>query len=195
MRIHRTTKAAALAAVVTLALAACSSDGGGDAATQSGDTDRTVSAEAYMNTLCGELQTWLTSLQEGAQSISGQLAGAEAEQGRQVIGAYLDDAISATQEAAAALGEAGVPDVEGGAEAAQAAVDGLDQVEQVFTDARAAVEELPDDKAGFKAGATAIGTQIQSALADNPLTALEDNSALAEAESQAEACVALNAAT
>ncbi|MEX2276057.1 MAG: hypothetical protein WEA10_10915 [Actinomycetota bacterium] len=190
MRITRTSKVLTIAAVLALSLTACS--GSGD---DSGGDERTVSAETYMNTLCGELQTWLTALQEGGSVISDQLQGAEAEEAREVLGAYLDDAIQATQEAEAAIGEAGVPDVEGGAEAAQAAIAGLDAAEQIFVEARAAVDELPDDRAGFAAGTTEIGQQIQTALADNPLTEIEQNTALAEAEAQAESCVALNAAT
>ena len=75
-----------------------------------------------------------------------QISGADPAKARELLTGYLDDAIGATQEAAAAIGEAGAPEVDGGGTIAQAIIGVLGQVEQVFTAARDKVADLPDDR-------------------------------------------------
>jgi hypothetical protein len=188
MRTNRTTRTLAAVATVALLAGACNSgsDSGGGGG---GDTGQTVSAQTFVDTVCGELLTWITSLQDKGTAMQEQMAGVtDPAQVRDALVGYLDDAVSSTQQAAAAIGEAGAPDVENGEQISAAIIGVLDQVEQVFTDARQAATDLPNDPAGMQAGAAEISTQISTAFSENPLADIEENEELNEAASNSEQC-------
>ena len=192
MRITRTTRTLVAAVALTLLVGACNNggDGGGGGGSDTGsDTGtQTVSAETFVDAVCGELTTWITALQDKGETMQQQAAGASPAKARDLLTGYLDDAISATQEASAAIGEAGAPDVENGEQTSQAIIGVLDQVEQIFTGAREKVSQLPDDPAQFQAGAAEIGADISSAFAENPLAGVQEDAALSEAFANSEAC-------
>ena len=189
MRATGTIRALVIAVAAVVALGACSNGGGGGGS----EGEQTVSAQTFVDTVCGELSTWLTALQDGGDAMQEQIAGADPAKARELLTGYLDDAIGATQDAAAAIGEAGAPDVDGGGTIAQAIIGVLGRVEQVFTAARDKVADLPDDRAQFQAGVAEIGADITSAFSENPLGDLQENQALSEAAANSQACQEMNA--
>lgn len=142
---------------------ACGGDdegGGGDG----GGSSETVSAEAYAADVCGAMQDWITGIQERTQDIGSGLAEGDAEAGKQVLVDLLSEMSSSTGDLVTAVEGAGVPDVDGGEEAADSLVSAFQEVQGILEDAEADVEALPTDPQGFQQGAAELGPTIQEAL-------------------------------
>lgn len=155
---------AALGLTLLLAggLAACGGDDGGDGG--GGGSTETVSAETYAADVCGAMQDWVTGIQERTQDLGSGLTAGDTEGGKQVLVDLLSEMSGATGELVTAVEEAGVPDVEGGEEAADSLVSAFEDVQGILEDAEADVEALSDDPQEFQQGASQLGTTIQEAL-------------------------------
>lgn len=154
---------AALGLTLLLAggLAAC---GGDDDGGDGGGSSETVSAEAYAKDVCGAMQDWLTGIQERTQDLGSGISGDDAEAGKQLLVDLLGEMSSSTEDLVAAVEDAGVPDVDGGEEAADSLVSAFGEVQGILEDAQADIEELPSDPQGFQQGVAELGPTIQSAL-------------------------------
>jgi hypothetical protein len=158
-------RTAALGMTLLLAggLVACGGDdGGGDGG--NGGSSETVSPAAYAADVCGAMQEWVTGIQEGTQDLGSGLTAGDTEGGKQVLVDLLSEMSSSTGDLAAAVEDAGVPDVEGGEEAAESLVSAFEEIQQILEDAEADVEALSSDPQEFQQGATQLGTTIQDAL-------------------------------
>lgn len=125
----------------------------------------TVSPESYMTSLCTEMGDWLTGIRSSVKDLGNEITPTMTPaQGKDALGAFLDDVIGLTQEALDGVKAAGIPDAEGGEEIATKIQGAFEQAKKVFEDARAKVDELPtDDPAAFQGAATQLGTSIQDA--------------------------------
>lgn len=159
---------AALGLTLLLAggLVACGGDdedggGGGDGG---GGSSETVSAEAYAADVCGAMQDWITGIQERTQELGSGLSEGDAEAGKQFLVDLLSEMSSSTGELVSAVEDAGVPDVEGGEEAADSLVSAFEEVQEILEGAEADVEALSSDPQEFQQGAAELGPTIQQAL-------------------------------
>ena len=184
---------AALGLTLLLAggLVACGGDDGGGEEDAGGDggSAETVSAEAYASDVCGAMQDWITGIQEGTQDLGSGLAAGDAEGGKQVLSDLFAQMSSSTSELVTAVDEAGVPDVEGGEEAADKLVAAFEDIQGILEDAQADAEALSTDPQEFQQGATELGTTLQEALTSVG-DSLEDQTSdeLKEAFEAEEAC-------
>lgn len=142
-------------------LVAC---GGDDEGGDDGGSSETVSAEAYAADVCGAMQDWITGIQERTQDLGSGLSGGDADAGKQLLVDLLSEMSSSTGELVSAVEDAGVPDVDGGEEAADSLVSAFEEVQGILEDAQADVEDLPSDPQGFQQGAAELGPTIQQAL-------------------------------
>lgn len=158
---------AALGLTLLLAggLVACGGDeDGGGGGEDAGGSSETVSAEAYAADVCGAMQDWIAGIEERAQDIGSGLDGTDADAGKQALADLLSEMSNSTGDLVSAVEDAGVPDVEGGEDAADSLVTAFEEVQQILEDAQADVEELPSDVQGFQQGAAELGPTIQEAL-------------------------------
>ena len=161
----------ALAIVSLLAFAACND--GETTTTEAAPTTEssspattTSSPEEYVSTLCTEMQTWLTSLQEGQAEIQATVQpGASTEESQAALASFFDGAVAATEELVTSIQEAGAPDVEGGEEIAEELTSRFEEARTALEEARAEVDALPiDDPEAFRAAADELGASIQAQL-------------------------------
>lgn len=158
------TAALGLTLILAGGLVACGGgddDGGGG---EGGGSSETVSAEAYATKVCGAMQDWVTGIQERTQDLGSGLSPDDTEGGKQVLVDLLSEMSSATGDLVTAVEAAGVPDIEGGEEAADNLVSAFEEVQGILEDAEADVEALSDDPQEFQQGASQLGTTIQEAL-------------------------------
>lgn len=155
-------RTAALGLTLLLAggMAAC----GGDDEGGGGGSADTVSAEAYAADVCGAMQDWITGIQERTQEIGESFTSGDPEEGKQVLVDLMTEMSDATGQLASDVEDAGVPDVEGGEEAADTLVSAFEEIQGILEDAQADVEDLPSDPQGFQQGAQELGPTIQNAL-------------------------------
>lgn len=154
------TAALGLALLLAGGLVSCGGDDGGDV----GGSSESVTAEAYAADVCGAMQDWITGIQERTQDLGAGLSGGDAEAGKQVLVDLLSEMSSSTGELVSAVEDAGIPDVEGGEEAADSLVSAFEEVQGILEGAQADVEDLPTDPQGFQQGAAELGPTIQQAL-------------------------------
>ena len=162
----------AVLVVVPLVLGACSSGGGdngdgGDNGGDGGGTSQSVSAEDFASTVCTGLKTWLSDIQKGATDLAtGISSGSSPQQGKDVLTNYLDAVIDATETFVATIRSAGVPDVTGGSDAANALADAFERIETALQQAKESVQDLPTDSPqAFAAAAANLARSIQTNLA------------------------------
>lgn len=156
----------------------------------------TASADEYADGVCrsiggwyGEIDTASTSLVDEASTISDDPAA-----GKQLVLAFLDDAVGFTETLITDLEGAGVPDTESGPETADKLVSGIEDVRLLFQGARDDTEALPaDDPQALGTGLQDIGSALQeSATAvganfEEVLSSVDDPE-LAEAFETAQSC-------
>ncbi len=157
------TRTAALALTLLLGggLTACGGDDGGDGGGGSGES---VSAEAYAAEVCGAMKDWVSGVQERTQALTETFTSGDPEEGKQALSDLLGEMSSQTGDLVAAVEGAGVPDVEGGEEAADSLVAAFEEVQGILEDAQQDIEDLPTDPQGFSEGAAEIGPTLQEAL-------------------------------
>jgi hypothetical protein len=158
-----------------LLLTACSKSdnggGGGGTTTASGSTTtsappQTVTAEAFAASVCGGMNTYLSDIQTLSTDFSSSLdpTGSPQDQLNAVAG-YLDSVVAATDDLVTSMQAAGVPDVDGGQEAADALSSAFTAARDALQSARDQVDSLPtDDPAAFAAALTQLGTDIQTSM-------------------------------
>jgi hypothetical protein len=137
-----------------LFLGACGDgDGGGDA------------AQAYASSVCTAFSTWVQDITQRNQTLTQSLnPQSTPEQGKEQLQIFLDSVIQDTDKLISSVDAAGVPDVEGGQQAASQIKQAATTARTSFENARNEVAQLPTDPAGFQAGAQQIGGEIGSSL-------------------------------
>lgn len=163
----------ALAAIMALILGACGGgDGGGEetgeATEVEADTEpETVPVEDYAAAVCTALSTWVTDIQDRASTITEGIDPGDANAGKERLEEFIGETVAGTEELIASVEEAGIPDTEGGEEAAEQIQSGLEQVKTILEDAESQIADLPtDDPQAFGQGAQQIATSLQEATGE-----------------------------
>lgn len=168
---HKYLRVIALAMMAALVLAACGGDDGGG-----GDTDvqaeedagaETVSVDEYADEVCSALSAWVTDIQDRAATITEGIDPGDAAAGKERLEEFIGDTVDGTDELIASVEAAGVPDTDGGEEAAEQIQSGLEQVKSILEDAQDQIGDLPtDDPQAFGQGAQEIATSLQEATGE-----------------------------
>jgi hypothetical protein len=136
-----------------LLLGACGDGGGG------GD------AQAYASSICTAFNAWVQDITARNQTLTQSLnPQSTPEEGKEQLQIFLDAVILDTDKLISSVNAAGVPDVDGGQQAATQIKQAAESAKTSFESARTEVGQLPTDPAGFQAGAQQIGGQIGSSL-------------------------------
>lgn len=144
-----------LAVGVTLALVACSGDGGG-----------TIPAASYAQSLCASMQRYFDDVTALSTDSAARIDPATTleEQKEGVLG-FLDDVLVATDRLIIGVGQAGVPDVDGGEGVVVAIEETFEEARGVLANARAQVETIPvEDAEAFASQLDEIGATVQTSL-------------------------------
>lgn len=169
------TRVMAVAAAFAFLLAGCGDSGG-------------VAPATYVKSMCTSVNDWVTTIQSGAGGLEGELTG-EAVQAKEKLDEFFGVAIDATDTLIAELKEAGSPDVDGGEEIADDLVATFEAAKAALEDAREKVADLPEDDPGaFVEQASALGTDIQTAMGDLGSTMEDAPDALTEATLDEPSC-------
>ena len=183
----------AVATLAALVLAACGGDDGGGGGGE--EEAETVSVDAYATDVCAALAAWVTDIQDRAATITEGLNPGDAEAGKERLEEFIGDTITGTEDLIADVEAAGVPDTDGGEEAAQQIENGLTQVKDILEEAQTSISELPtDDPQAFGTGAQEIATSLQEATGEAASTIDSANSEeLTEAFAENEDCAQYSA--
>lgn len=202
--------------------AACSDDGGagsgGEATDDTTDDTGDGSIEVWTATVCMSLSDWIdviaaidadaqdavtlqgtgdradTGFDSGDTGTGGDVGPAA---GRRILVALFGDAADATDDLVQDLEDAGVPDIEDGAELTQLFLENFSNVRDAFVRARDDAADLPvDDAEDFADAAQSILDDIDVASTDvetafNEASTELDVSEFEEAFADEEACVAI----
>jgi len=153
--------------LAALFLAACGGDDGGDTAPEEAPAADTVSVDDYASDVCSALSTWVTDIQDRAANITQGINPGDAKAGKERLQEFIGETVTGTDELIASVEEAGIPDTEGGEEAAQQIQSGLGQVRTILEGAQGQIDELPtNDPQAFGKGAQEIGTSLQEATGE-----------------------------
>jgi hypothetical protein len=180
-------KVASVVLSAGLLLGACGDGGGGGEAAQS-----------YATSVCTAFSTWvqdITSRNETlTQSLNPQSTPAE---GKEQLQIFLDSVIQDTDKLISSVDAAGVPDVEGGQQAATQIKQAAETAKTSFQNARTEVEQLPTDPAGFQQGAQQIGGEIGSSLSGvgEQLRSRSQSEEIRQAFEESPACAQLRGGT
>lgn len=158
----------ALALLVALILAACGGDdgGGGEEAGEEAAAE-TVSVDEYAGEVCSALAAWVTDIQDRASTITEGIDPGDAEAGKERLEEFIGDTVTGTEELISNVEAAGIPDTDGGEEAAEQIQSGLEQVKTILEDAQDQIADLPtDDPQAFGTGAQEIATSLQEATGE-----------------------------
>ncbi len=137
-----------------LFLGACGGDEGGNGA-----------AQQYASSVCTAFSTWVQNIQERNQTLTASLnPQSTPAQGKEQLQIFLNSVIEDTDQLISSINAAGVPEVEGGQQAAAQIKTAANSAKTSFQSALNQVDQLPTDPAGFRAGAQQIGSQIGSSL-------------------------------
>jgi hypothetical protein len=153
----------ALALLVVGALSACGGGGGGG-----GGGAGSVSAGEYADTVCGSLNTWLGAVKERASTVTDALSPTSSpDEGKQVLGDYLDGIIDDTDTMVSTIRDSGAPDVDNGAGISDTLVKALESTEKTFQAARDQVDSLPTQSVeAFRAAAQVLAQSIQTHISE-----------------------------
>jgi hypothetical protein len=148
----RTFSAIAVAAVL---ITACGDDddGGGGGS---------VSASDYATDICTAFLGWRDAIQKRQQDLQQGLSpGISPQEGKDALGGFLGDAVTASDDLVQQVEDAGVPDAENGEEAA-------DALQKAAQDARdeLAKAQADDDRAAFGTAADELGNGVRTALGE-----------------------------
>jgi hypothetical protein len=185
------TAALGLTLLLTTGLAACGGDDGGDGGggDEGGGSGESVSAEAYAAEVCGAMQDWVTGVQERTQALTETFTSNDPAEGKQALSDLLGEMSAQTGDLVTAVEGAGVPDVDGGEEAADSLVTAFENVQGILEDAQQDIEDLPTDPQGFSQGAAELGPTLQEALSGVGSSIEEpDSQELQDAFAKEEAC-------
>jgi hypothetical protein len=150
----------ALVAALSCLAAGC---GGGDSneSAQPAQPQGTPPAE-WVTTVCGALDDWQTSLQQGAKGLPQQvLQAGSPEDAKKEITDFLDEVVDETQTMVDKVDEAGSPAVDAGERVRTAVHARLLKVKAAFENARQQVESVPtDNPRAFQQQLTQIGQDL-----------------------------------
>ena len=151
----RTRTGIALLAATAL-IGACGGDDDGDS----------VSADAYAKDICTATGDWVSGIQGLATDLQGSLPqGASPQEGKQALEQFLGDALDRTETYVTAVEDAGVPDVEGGEDAANEIQDAVGEARSIIAEARDNAADLPtDSEQAFSREADELGNSTRDSL-------------------------------
>jgi hypothetical protein len=173
-------------------LPACSDDGGGD-----GGAASAVTPGTYVKSLCTSVQSYVDDITTLSTDFAAGIdPAASADDQKQAVLDFLDDALALTDALIDQVDAAGVPDVEGGPAMVEAIAASFQEARDVLEAARARVEAAStDDPQAFAAELNEVGTTIQSSLGGiGGSLDLVDSPELAAAAEDEPTCAALAAA-
>jgi hypothetical protein len=189
-RLMPATRTAALGLTLLLAggLAACGGDDGDGGDGGGGGSSDTVSASAYAADVCGAMQDWMQGIQDRMSELGSNVPDSP-EAGKDLLVDMMSEMTAQTGDLVSAVEDAGIPDVDGGEEAADALVQALQETRDILEQAKEDVEALPSDPQGFQQGAAQIGPTLQEGLS-NVGSSLESAASqdLQDAFEQEESC-------
>ncbi|HYO61173.1 MAG TPA: hypothetical protein VEU29_04690 [Actinomycetota bacterium] len=183
--------AVGLAFLLAVGVAACGGDDGGEGG-DSGGSGEAVSAEAYAADVCGAMQDWVTGIQERTESLTESFQSGDPQEGKDLLSNLLSEMSAQTGDLVGAVEDAGVPDVDGGEEAADSLVTAFEEVQGILDDAQQDIEELPTDPQAFQQGAAQLGPTLQEALSSvGSSIEAPDSQELKDAFENEESCSAI----
>ena len=178
--------------IALVLLPACSDDGGGD-----GDAAPAVTPGTYVKSLCTSVQSYVDDITTLSTDFAAGIdPAASADDQKQAVLDFLDDALALTDGLIEQVDAAGVPDVEGGAAMVGAIAASFQEARDVLEAARARVEAAStEDPQAFAAELNEVGATIQSSLGGiGGSLDLVDSPELAAAAEDEPTCAALAAA-
>lgn len=147
-----------LLTVQALLFVACSEGGG---------PGSTVTAEAWAARVCGATADWIDEIEGLNAGLQQHLDASSLEALRDSTVAYFDDILASTDRMIRRVRKAGVPDVEGGATAAEHVASGLADARAALRDARDRAAALgTDDPGRFNDELRRIGEEVAGSLTD-----------------------------
>lgn len=176
-------------AMALFLLSACSNDGGGG-----GGGSPAVPPGTYVNGLCTSVQSYVDDITTLSTDFAAGIdPAATAEEQKQAVLDFLDEALALTDALIGDVAAVGVPDVDGGATVVAAIATSFEQARGVLEDARARVEAAStEDPQAFAAELNDVGATIQSSLGDiGGSLDLVDSPELATAAADEPSCAAL----
>ena len=155
----------------------------------------TVTAEEYAEGVCTSIGGWFEGIAASTRTLAQEFTGTDdPAAGKELVLAFLDDAIGLTDDLSTDLEAAGVPDTETGPETAEKLLAGNADVRQLFADARADTEALAtEDRAALETGLDDVFTSLQesatavAATREDVLSSVDDPE-LTEAFEASETC-------
>jgi len=178
-------------AMVLVLLPACSNDGG------DGGAAPAVTPGTYVKSLCTSVQSYVDDITTLSTDFAAGIdPAASADDQKQAVLDFLDDALALTDALIEQVDAAGVPDVEGGAAMVEAIAASFQEARDVLEAARARVEAAStEDPQAFAAELNEVGATIQSSLGGiGGSLDLVDSPELAAAAEDEPTCAALAAA-
>lgn len=127
-----------------------------------------VAPDSFVDGLCTAMGDWVDVLQGGNDQLQQELGGiTSADQAIDLLVAYLDDTVEATDELIAEVEALGAPDVEGGEEARQAFLDTFEGVREALADAADEVRGLDtSDPEALAQALTTLSSDLTAATGD-----------------------------
>jgi hypothetical protein len=127
---------------------------------------RTVSSAAYVKSVCVALGNWKNTIQSAAVALqSSGASSASRPVAKEDYQRFIAALVTATRRATSALRAAGAPSVAGGSKAAARLTRAFDSATRGLVKAGAQAKSISTDSAAaFQAGATAVNTELRSAL-------------------------------
>jgi hypothetical protein len=122
----------------------------------------TVSPDTWAPKFCTAMSDWQQTINDKGTAMKSELTGlTDLKEARAKIAAFLDDMVTATDDATSAIKEAGAPSSPNGAKISAVFVKGFQQISKLFAKAEAKAEKLPTSSAkAFKAKGKNLGDAI-----------------------------------
>ncbi len=143
-----------------LLLSGCGGGGG------SGGGSATVKPEAWAESVCSAVGTWVKDIEAKTESIKAATADVtDPAAAKQQLATFTDDILTTTDGMLAGVKGAGTPDVKDGATIEKALNEGLGTVKPIFEQLKSGVAALPTDSPeAFVAGAEVLQATIGQGL-------------------------------
>lgn len=157
-----------------------------------GEDADTVPVADYASSVCGALETWVTDIQDRAGKITEGIDPGDAKAGKKRLQEFMNETVNGTERLISKVEDAGVPDTDGGEEAAEQIQSDLGEVKTILEGAEEDIADLPtNDPKGFGTGAQEIASSLQQATGEASSTIGSANSEeLTEAFEKSEDCAA-----
>ena len=157
----------ALGAAAALVLGACGGDEGGEGGEAGEERPTTVAVDTYADDVCKSLSFWVQDIQDRAATITEGIDPADLKAGKERLAQFISDTVQGTEELIADVEAAGVPDTDGGEQAANQIQSGLKEVKTILEGAEDDIAALPtNDPQAFGTGAQQIASSLQEATAE-----------------------------